>query len=75
MPVSLFQASVTRMQLQPQPVQYLAFYDRVEQELRAIFNGLATKSVSLVDTKSRLMVLRHGLTMQWIDAQGRVIQL
>ncbi len=75
MPVSLFNAASSAIQLKPLPTQYVAFYTRVEQQLRFISNGIATKDLTLADAKSRLITLRHGLTMQWTDAQGRVISL
>ena len=75
MPVSLFQASSSRMQLKPLPSQFISFYQRVEQELLKITTGMATKSLSLADAKSRLMTLRYGLTMQLMDAQGKIIVL
>jgi hypothetical protein len=75
MPVSLFQASSSRMQLKPLPSQFISFYQRVEQELLNITSGMVKKTLTLADAKSRLMILRHGLTMQFTDAQGRVIVL
>ena len=75
MPVSLFQASSSRMQLKPLPTQYQSFYQKVEQTLLFITTGMVKKTLTLAEAKSRLLVLRHGLTMQFTDAQGRVIQL
>ena len=73
MPVSLFQAASGAMQLKPLPTQYQSFYEKIEQQLRFIANGMVTKTLTLSEAKSRLISLRAGLTMQWMDAQGRII--
>ncbi len=75
MPTSLFQTDPTRIQFRTIPVQYNTFYQKVEKTIQLLMQAIATKSDPIADIRTKLIQLRHSLTLQWTDARGNPIIL